>query len=256
MQKSTQILNLLIVLFFSCSFLFSVEKKTDNPAYFKLIDTLEANYFSFDTLKQEKILSNIIDFSLDNNYQDGTIEYLLGFQYHLLGKIYYNPNPTKAEKYFEYSISSLEKAIEKKHDPEYLALLSSALGKKASFTTFSAIYWGYRSRNRLYEAYELDKNDRKILLIAAIHLMHLPESYGGDKKRAEKLLYKCLELKTEPVESKIYWASDAEVYAYLAQLEILRKNKKKAENFIQKALKFKKNYDFVRIDLKQQLERL
>lgn len=233
--------------------------KSERKEISQFCDSINNNYYNFDTLKHEKILNQLLQVpDSESKWFKAKINYLIGLEYHILGKIYYVPNPEKADQYFQSSIEHLQlaSANSSEKDPEILSLLSSSLGKKASFSTFSALYWGYKSRNRFYQAYELDSNNRKVLLIAAIHLMHLPSTYGGDKKLAKSMLKKCLKLKSKKLDHKVNWAADAEIYAYLAQLEILKNNKKEAENYIHKALKLEKNYDFVRIDLKKQLERL
>ena len=97
------------------------------------------------------------------------------------------------------------------------------------------------------------------LLVAATHLMHTPEAFGGDKDKAEKLLKKGIKLNQKQATKDsltITWASDAELYAYLAQLEILRENKEKALEYMKKALKLCPEYGFVKNDLMPQWKKI
>lgn len=233
------------------------------PDLSNIYDKINKNYYSFDTVIHKQIISELENYTLiskgELNYEHFKF-YALALEYHILGKILYVPNPKLAEDYFDKSIEYLEIAIEKSLEPyaHYFALLSSAYGKKASLSTFSAFYWGYKSRDAYLKAYELDSNSSKVLLIGAIHLMHVPESFGGDKNKAEEMLLKCIDLNNnyELFTGYSKWAKNEEIYAYLAQLEILKGNKVKAEKYIVKALQIRQNYDFVLIDLKKQLEEM
>lgn len=86
--------------------------------------------------------------------------------------------------------------------------------------------------------------------------MHTPESFGGDKKWAERLLKSALKLnyKKQKVDDfLIDWATEGEIYAYLAQLEVLREDFPKAKLYIEKALKLVPEYGFVLYDLIPQM---
>lgn len=221
--------------------------------YSELKSKIENNYHTFDAKIHQNLINALIiakkDLPIDK------FLYLKAFEDHTLGKIIYNSDPEKALECFDRSISALEDLIIIDKKAEYLALLSSALGKKASLSSLTAVYWGIKSKNRFFESYELDSTNKKVLLIAAIHLMHLPKVYGGDKIKSERLLLKCLEIKQNDTES-ISWANNEEIYAYLAQLEILRKNKKLAQFYISKAIESKENYGFVIFDLIPQLKEI
>src|SRR3990172_6627561 len=105
----------------------------------------------------------------------------------------------------------------------------------------------------------MDSANVNVYLIAATHLMHTPESFGGDKKWAEELLNKALKMIYKQInkdDNSVEWASEKEIYAYLAQLEILRENKDKAKLYIDKALALCPDYGFVLYDLIPQLKKL
>lgn len=219
--------------------------------YDAIREKLEDHYYSFNTEVWEQII-NDCNKEISMNESSDLLWYYKGFAYHSLGKIVYIPDPEKAEICFDNSIECFEKAIDINYKTEYEALLSSAYGKKASLSSITAIYWGIKSKNSLVDAYENDSLNYKTLLVASIHLMHIPEKYGGDKDQAEELLLKALEL-NDKKDNSLIWAEDEELYAYLAQLEILKKNKKKARSYMNKALELRPKYDFVLIDLEKQL---
>lgn len=221
--------------------------------YSDLKSKIENNYYIFDAKIHQNLITEIK--SHQNSISKSQFLYLLSFEEHTLGKIVYNSDPDKALELFDSSISNLQQLIEIDKQAEYLALLSSSLGKKASLSTLTAVYWGMRSKNRFFESYELDSNNRKVLLVASIHLMHLPSVYGGDKNKAERLLRKCLKIQENDANA-IIWAKDEEIYAYLAQLEILKKNKNLAQFYISKAIELKKDYGFVIFDLIPQLKEI
>ena len=110
----------------------------------------------------------------------------------LLGKILYNPDPDLAYDHFDKAIDDLLVADDMTESAEIKTLLSCAYGKKASLSSLSAIYHGLKAKSYIEDAYELDKNNAKIYLIAATHLMHTPETFGGDKDRAGRYLKKAL----------------------------------------------------------------
>lgn len=222
----------------------------------KKVDKL---YYSFDSKKLINTLNQIqmIKRKYSNKWQYDYYSAVLCIQ---IGKILYLPKPDEAYDYFDRSLDYLNK-IKKVHtDEEILALISAVYGKMSSLSTIKAIYFGLKAKNLIYEAAKIDSNNSKVLLIASIHLMHTPESFGGDKEWAEELLKRALKLlykenrKENP--NSIEWGKDAEIYAYLAQLEILKKNKIKAELYIDKALKLIPDYGFVLKDLIPQLEEI
>jgi hypoxanthine phosphoribosyltransferase len=73
------------------------------------------------------------------------------------------------------------------------ALLSATYGKRSSLSGLNAIFLGMKAKSWIYDAAEIDKHSTKINLVAATHLMHLPSFYGGDKKKARKLLLDAFE---------------------------------------------------------------
>ncbi len=217
---------------------------------------IDTAYYSFDNKMLEKLLSNAK--KIKQKYPNSWLpDYYSGILSLQIGKILYVPNSDLAYSYFEQALDYFENI--KDTSAEILALISSTYGKLSSLSTLSAIYYGIKAKSKIIEADNIEKENVKVLLIAAIHLMHTPKVFGGDKIWAEKLLKKSLKInnKKRTVDKYlINWASNAEIYAYLAQLEILRNNKVKAKEYINKSLKLKPNYGFVIYDLTRQLNNL
>lgn len=219
---------------------------------------IDIAYYTFDTNKLYSLLNKSNSLK-KKNPGDWEYDYYSGIICIQIGKILYLPKPDEAYNYFNRGLDYLFKVKKVHYDEEIAALISAAYGKMSSLSTLKAIYFGFKAKDYIYSAAELDSNNSKVLLIASIHLMHTPESFGGDKDWAEELLKRALRLlykerKENPV--SIAWAEDAEIYAYLAQLEILRKNKSKAKLYIDKALKLVPKYGFVLKDLIPQLEEI
>lgn len=253
--QSNYILTFLLLAFACSNPLLANTKEDDLIAVKQQIDTA---YYSFDN----KLLENILAKTklLKRQYTMSWLpDYYSGILCLQIGKILYVPNSDLANTYFEQALNYFEQASEKDTSAELLALISSTYGKLSSLSTLSAIYYGIKAKTKIIEADNLDKENSKVLLIAATHLMHTPKMFGGDKDWAEKLLKKALKIKTKHKANDKYlidWAGKSEIYAYLAQLEILREHKTKAKEYINKALKLIPNYGFVKYDLARQMKDL
>lgn len=132
-------------------------------------------------------------------------------------------------------------------------MISASYGKLSSLSVLKAIFYGMSAKEYIEEAYKLDSKNPKVLIVAATHLMHTPEFYGGDKKKSRELLNKVIDSIEYKDNYRINWANYAEAYAYLAQLEILENNREKAKSLMKKALDLNPNYGFVKYDLEKQV---
>ena len=213
---------------------------------------IQTVYYSFDTLKIKETISGLDSSIFDKDDLD-LFYYYKGFLFHHAGKVLYVNNPEQALNDFYRANEYFEKAIEIKQKAEYYSLLSSAYGKTASLSPFTAIYWGWKAKTEMDNALALDSTNSKVLLIAATHLMHIPQSFGGDRKKARELLDKAFD-DISSDDKMIAWAKKAEIYAYLAQVEILDGDIDLAEEFIKKSLEISPDYDFVKIDLRSQIQ--
>lgn len=219
-------------------------------------DKIESNYYSFNLSSHLEIVDLLYNYKDTKDIKN----YYLAFEYHTLGKIIYNDNQDLALEYFEKSIDHIESAIKnisKENQTllsEFYAIQSSALGKKSSLSGLTAFYWGLKSQTAFTNAYDTDSTNRKVRLIGAIHLMHLPVVLGGDKKKAKKVLHQLLskEVITQN-KYELKWTEKAEIFAYLAQIDILY-NKKQSQ-YIDSTLYYQANYDFVKKDLMKQFKK-
>ena len=258
MLKS-RIINILVVcILLTISFSNSSYGLTKDEELLDLKNKIDKAYYSFDSNLLRKLLRT--SFGYQKKYPDDwRPAYYSGILCFQIGKILYLPDPDKAYNYFDKSIDFLFKVKKSKYSAEIAALISAAYGKKSSLSTIKAIYFGIKAREYIYEANAMDSANVKVYLIAATHLMHTPESFGGDKKWAEELLNKALKMIYKQInkdDNSVEWASEKEIYAYLAQLEILRENKDKAKLYIDKALALCPDYGFVLYDLIPQLKKL
>jgi tetratricopeptide (TPR) repeat protein len=243
----------ILTIFFS---VIAANAQADSINYFR--KAIDSYYYSFDKEKLESIHNDLLRFREKHEDSIDICKYYTAILHINLGKIYYNIDSDIAYNHFDFALSALREIETHEKDAEYMALISCAYGKKSSLSTFQAIFFGMAAKNSIVDAYEIDTNSIHVLLIAATHLMHTPETFGGDKKQARKLLRQCLKLNKDrdSSEARINWASNAEIYAYVAQLAILEEKKEEAEKYMKKALALQPDYGFVLVDLKAQLEKI
>jgi hypothetical protein len=250
-----KIITSLLIFFISIINLLSQEDNIEIIIFKKKIDTA---YYSFDSHLLKRLLnhSEKLKNKFPNNWYP---DYYAGIICLQLGKILYIPQPDKAYHYFDSSVAHFLNVKNKIYNAEIAALLSAAYGKKSSLSTLKSIYFGLKARDYIYEANKMEPVNHKVFLVAATHLMHTPETFGGNKELAEKLLKKSLKLIYQhnlKNEYSVNWANEAEIYAYLAQLEILQNNRIKARLYIDKALKLVPDYGFVLYDLIPQMKKI
>lgn len=251
------------MLFFKINFLvlvlllFSKSVLNADDNLIKLRDSINHYYYSFDIDKLKQVLQSTENYLKSNpnsyygNYYNGIVRYCLG-------RIVFNEDKDLSYEYFDTSLDKFQRAWEIEKNPVALAMVSAAYGKKSALSPLRAIFFGQKAKNRIYDAYKLDTNNSKINLVAATHLMHVPGIYGGDKKRARQLLLKSLKHNSKnnlKSDYELIWADDAEIYAYLAQIDILENKIDAARIYMKKALELKPEYGFVLIDLENQILR-
>lgn len=236
-------------------FIFLLKSEIYTQDIKELKDSINKYYYSFDIKKLKSLLKDTEKLiATENNnyfayYYDGIVRYCLG-------RVIYNIDGDLAYDYFDTALERFEKAYSISKNPVSLAMMSASYGKKSALSPLYAFFFGQKAKNRIYEAFEMDSLNSKILLVGATHLMHIPGIYGGDKEKARQLLYKCLEinkLNKNRHSLELTWADDAEIYAYLAQLDILEGKINSARSFMKKALEIKPKYGFVLIDLENQI---
>jgi tetratricopeptide (TPR) repeat protein len=252
-KKKMKLYVSILTIFFS---VIAANAQADSINYFR--KAIDSYYYSFDKEKLESIHNDLLRFREKHEDSIDICKYYTAILHINLGKIYYNIDSDIAYNHFDFALSALREIETHEKDAEYMALISCAYGKKSSLSTFQAIFFGMAAKNSIVDAYEIDTNSIHVLLIAATHLMHTPETFGGDKKQARKLLRQCLKLNKDrdSSEARINWASNAEIYAYVAQLAILEEKKEEAEKYMKKALALQPDYGFVLVDLKAQLEKI
>jgi hypothetical protein len=225
-------------------------------------DKLSNIYYSFDASAYRKLINEIANFKPAEN-EKFYIKYYNSIAMLNLGKINYQTNKSKAKSLFLIAEKECTSAIElspkaklsKSSLAELYAIYCDILSKKASLETVMAFSTGQKAHRAIEKAAALDKQNVIVRLIGAIQLMHLPEILGGDKAKSRELLNSVLKLQSHRSEDPLFItiAENAEVYAYLAQLEILERNIPAAESYIKKAIALEPNYGYVMQDLRKQI---
>jgi len=238
------------LLIFNANFTFADNLNTKILSFKPIIDTF---YFSFNYKKLEEINIQLIEIEPKSTDDKFYKNYYQGIVNYCLGRIYYNYDKDKSFKKFENALENFLECNQIKKDAEITAMISASYGKMSSLSILKAIFFGMNAKEFIEEAYKMEPNNPKILIVAATHLMHTPEFYGGNKKKARELLNKVLNSNEYNNETKVNWGNYAEAFAYLAQLEILEGNKTEAIKYINKSLEFMPNYGFVKYDLEKQI---
>lgn len=223
--------------------------------FFNLKTDIEANYFSYDQnihLSLLKTANQLVEEFPTSWYPI----YYSGIEYLLLGNIIRAYDKGAAFKCYTDALKRFETIMTMHPSDEIQTLISFTYGKLASLQTYKMIYFGFKSKSHMIEAFEKYPDNPKRYLVAAIHLMYTPKIFGGSKGKSKKLLNQALALNKEwlqPDTLLIRWATDTEIKAHLAQLEILTDNHSKACSVVQEVLRAEPDYGFIKRDIIPQL---
>lgn len=252
---------LIFILIIMCVF----QRATADNSLVDIKNKLSNIYYSFDASAYRKLINEIANFKLAPN-EEFYIEYYNSIALLNLGKINYQTDKSKAKSLFliaekecASAIALSQKAkLSKSSQAELYAIYCDILSKKASLETIMAISTGRKAHKAIEKAAALDKQNAVVRLIGAIQLMHMPKVFGGDKAKSRELLNSILKLQSHRSEDPLFIpiAENAEIYGYLAQLEILERNIPAAESYIKKALATEPNYGYVTQDLRKQINLL
>jgi len=229
-----------------------------NQELFQLKSQIEQNYFGADTTEMNLLLDKATEIS-NAETKNWQVNYYAGFIHQWFGKFYRDKDEDKTYNHFKSAVSFFHKAEAINQNSELAILLSSAYGKMASLSFFSALSLGGKSQDYLKKALYINNSQRtvKICLVEATHLMFTPAIFGGDKKRAEELLTMAIQLNTLQNNSDsllISWAGEAEIFAFFAQLYIEKDDYKTAKKYCSQALKLQPEYAFVLYELLPQIK--
>lgn len=241
---------------------------------------LQNAYYSFDSSEYRSIVK-MIDGELRKAPNDFALHYYAAIAKMNLCRILYGSNKHGANKAITAASENVDYMKKKLDSPtakrklnignneaaEIYALHSAVYGLRTGLNLLKKIQYGKIAQETVEKAYKLAPENPKVLLIAAKHLMCIPDFFGGDKERSEEMLKKALRnySPSPPAFKKadgsnadysfIDWASTAEIYAYLAQLELFRGNEASARRYMNKALRYRADYGFVLYDLELQFEK-
>ena len=173
-----------------------------------------------------------------------------------LGNIIRATDRDAAYRYYTAALEHVKVAYARSPGVENTIVLADTYGKLASLKTSKMIYFGGKSRSYLIKAFKKNMYSPKNHLLAGIEIMWTPALFGGSKKRARDFLEKALALVPEWQESDrliVRWATPPEIFAHLAQLEILCDAPDEARDYVDRALQQVSEFDFVLRDIIPQL---
>ncbi len=111
--------------------------------------------------------------------------------YGLLSTTMATQNEDLFDDYVDSTIELLEELEEgANHKAEALALRSSVYGFIMGFSPWKGMFYGPKSSSAINEALEVNKSSGIVLMVEGSSLFYTPESFGGDKVQAEKVLEK------------------------------------------------------------------
>jgi tetratricopeptide (TPR) repeat protein len=224
-------------------------------AFLNLKTRIEAHYFSHAERAVQALRQQAE--TLSGRYPEAWYpRHYAALVYIQLGNIARAGNRQLAYRYYQRAREHAHAAHERAPNAENTLVLADVYGKLASLKTFKMLYYGSRSKTYLKAAFNLNPRSPKNHLIAGIEIMWTPGFFGGSKKRARAFLDKALVLasswrETDPL--IVRWATRPEIFAHLAQLEILCDDPVRARGYVSRALELRPDYDFVHRDIIPQL---
>lgn len=228
----------------------------EQDEFYRLKIQIEAHFFSYD----KNVARSLVDQAQAQieKYPDAWYpHYYAGLINIKLGNIIRAHSREAAYDYYREALRHLQLAHERSPGAETTIVLADAYGKLASLKTLKMFYYGSKSKSYLMDAFDLSRQSPKNYLLAGIEIMWTPRIFGGSKKRAREFFNQALALEPQWRETDrliVRWASPPEIFAHLAQLEILSNAPVQAQHYINKALAQIPHYDFVFRDIIPQLE--
>jgi tetratricopeptide (TPR) repeat protein len=180
------------------------------------------------------------------------VEYYLGYADYRLGVVVYRMDKEKAIAYLDSAVGHLERAIEADgRCADAYALLSSCCGLKIAYAPYKAIVLGPRSSRAIEQAQELSPGNPRVALLQAIATYNTPPLFGGGKEKGFEGLKRAaglFETWSQPDSLLPDWGR-AEVYAWIGQAHLDRKESILARKAFEKALQIEPDYGWVKYKL-------
>jgi hypothetical protein len=224
--------------------------------FFQLKQQIERHYFAYDEDAHQALLYRA--HALTERHPDAWhpryYAALINIQ---LGNIVRADNKDDAYRYYLQGLGNARSAHDISSNPETTIVLAAAYGKLASLRTLKMFYFGAKSKSTMINALRMDKRSPKSHLIIGVHTMWTPAVFGGSNDTARQFLTKALSLGSdwrEPDRFVVRWATEPEILAHLAQLEIFCGDTERARDYVNEALAQVSDYGFVRRDILPQLD--
>ncbi|HJV91463.1 MAG TPA: hypothetical protein VJ623_14225 [Holophagaceae bacterium] len=154
-------------------------------------------------------------------------------------------DPKGAEALLDQTLA----ALKGRKDGESLALHGALLGLKIGFAPASGMTLGPRASALFEQALLGAPESPRVRLFQGLHVLHMPEFFGGGARAARPLLLGALKAAEAEVAPKDPWAprwGKAEALAWLAQAEIDLGQRAEAKAHVDQALALDPAYGFAR----------
>ena len=218
---------------------------------------IEALYFSYDAQAKQTLLMEAA--ALVEHHPDAWHpDYYTALIHIQLGNIARADDHKTAYRYYREALRHIHAAHVRSPNAENTLVLADVYGKLASLKTIKVLYYGSRSKTFLKRAFRLSPHSPKNHLIAGIEIMWTPMIFGGSKKQAREFLNKALVLENTWQEKDpltVQWATRPEIFAHLAQLELLCDAPEQGRQYIEQALHLVPDFGFVHRDILPQLDK-
>ena len=143
--------------------------------------------------------------------------------------------------------TALERSIRLKPIAETHALLSSVLGQSIGSNPLKGMTLGPKSDGEMDKAKRLAPNNPRVWLLSGIGTLFKPSMFGGGLDKAEVQLNKAAELfaNDRPEAPAPAWGH-AEVYAWLGQIQVKKKDLVAARKMYTRALEVDPDFGWVK----------
>lgn len=182
-------------------------------------------------------------------YYSWYAHYYISFCHNHISMLTLESNEEESSINMEAALENVEIALDAKESAELYVLLISIMGKKIELgPSILRLPRGLQTLEYMDKAKELAPNMPGVVFEDAHVTMHTPEKLGGGKAPAKRLLLKVVELLKDyesPDPFLLNWHQEADVFAWLAFVEMELGNMDEAKKYLDMAVQERPDHAFV-----------
>ncbi|MCP4296863.1 MAG: hypothetical protein GY786_14775 [Proteobacteria bacterium] len=213
---------------------------------------LQTVFYQNDINEMNQIMSD-----LEKRKKDWQNTYFIAFTQVHLGRVKIDDFPEQSLEHLQIAEALLDGLIEQKPDSfDAWILKVSAKGLMVGASGGSKFWKGIQAGNALDRAKELKPEHPQVRFENAIGLIFAPSWWGGDLDEAAVLLKQNLKGTFHFPDWIPNTRAHADHHAWLAYIALEQKRLKDARFYLDKALVYQQNYDFVQGELEEKYQQL